>query len=116
VYEAARQRGLRIPEDPVGGWIRRPAIARWASPPLTTIWQPLAEMGTAAAQMLGHLIEGRAPHPNRVELIVRASTSPPLSSRAASPTAGPGRRVVDPVVVPRPGPASAAFPAPQADG
>ena len=107
VYEAARQRGLRVPEDlSVVGFDDLP-IAGWASPPLTTIWQPLAEMGTAAAQMLGQLIEDRAPHPNRVELstelIVRASTSPPLSSRAASPAGQPGRRVVDPVVVPRPG-------------
>jgi LacI family transcriptional regulator len=107
VYEAARQRGLRVPEDlSVVGFDDLP-IARWASPPLTTIWQPLAEMGTAAARMLGHLIEDRAPHPKRVELstelIVRASTSPPLSSRAASPAGKPGRRVVDPVVVPRPG-------------
>ena len=86
-YEAARQCGLRVPEDlSVVGFDGLP-IARWASPPLTTIWQPLAEMGTAAARMLGHLIEDRAPHPNRVELstdlIVRASTSSPLSSRAA---------------------------------
>jgi LacI family transcriptional regulator len=106
-YEAARQRGLRVPEDlSVVGFDGLP-IARWASPPLTTVWQPLAEMGTAAARMLGHLIEDRAPHPNRVELstelIVRASTSPPLSSRAASPASGPGRRVAGPVVIPRPG-------------
>ena len=90
-YEAARQRGLRVPEDlSVVGFDGLP-IARWASPPLTTIWQPLAEMGTAAARMLGQLIEDRAPHPNRVELstelIVGASTSPPLSSRVAPPAA-----------------------------
>ena len=80
-YEAARQRGLRVPEDlSVAGFDGLP-IARWASPPLTTVWQPLAEMGAAAAQMLGEFIAGRPPHPNRVELstelIVRASTCAP---------------------------------------
>lgn len=80
-YEAARRGGLRIPEDlSVVGFDNLPA-ARWASPPLTTIWQPLAEMGTAAARRLGQLIAGQPPQPNRVELstglIARASTAPP---------------------------------------
>jgi LacI family transcriptional regulator len=81
VYEAARQRGLRIPEDlSVVGFDELP-VARWASPPLTTIRQPLAEMGSAAAQMLGELIEGTPLRSNRVELstelIVRESTAAP---------------------------------------
>jgi len=80
-YEAARQRGLRIPEDlSVAGFDDLPA-ARWASPPLTTIRQPLAEMGAAAARMLSDLIAGRPSRPNRMELstdlIVRASTAAP---------------------------------------
>jgi LacI family transcriptional regulator len=79
VYEAARRRGLRVPEDlSVVGFDGLPA-ARWASPPLTTVWQPLAEMGSTATQMLGELIEARSLHPNRVELstelIVRQSTA-----------------------------------------
>jgi LacI family transcriptional regulator, galactose operon repressor len=72
VYEAARQRGLRIPED-----------LSWASPPLTTVRQPLAEMGSAAAQMLGELIEDRPLRSTRVELstelIVRESTAAPAT-------------------------------------
>src|SRR6516164_8054158 len=80
VYEAARQHGLRIPEDlSVVGFDELP-VARWASPPLTTVRQPLAEMGSAAAQMLGELIEGVPLRSNRVELstelIVRESTAP----------------------------------------
>ncbi|HLH83782.1 MAG TPA: LacI family DNA-binding transcriptional regulator [Trebonia sp.] len=83
VYEAARQRGLRIPEDlSVVGFDDLP-VARWASPPLTTVRQPLAEMGSAAAQMLGELIEGLPLRSNRVELstelIVRESTAAPGS-------------------------------------
>lgn len=55
-------------------------VARWVSPPLTTVRQPLAEMGRAAAQMLDELIDGLPLRMNRVELstelIVRASTAP----------------------------------------
>jgi LacI family transcriptional regulator len=49
------------------------------SPPLTTVRQPLSEMGQVAAQMLGELIEGLQPRTRRVELatelIVRESTA-----------------------------------------
>jgi LacI family transcriptional regulator len=81
VYEAARQHGLRIPEDlSVVGFDDLP-VARWASPPLTTVRQPLAEMGGAAAQMLGELIQGLPLRTNRMELstelIIRESTAAP---------------------------------------
>ena len=80
VYEAARQRALRIPQDlSVVGFDDLP-VARWLSPPLTTVRQPLAEMGRAAAEMLGELIEGRPLRSRRVELstelITRESTGP----------------------------------------
>jgi LacI family transcriptional regulator len=80
VYEAARQRGLKIPEDlSVVGFDNLP-FASFLSPPLTTVAQPLAEMGAAAAQMLGSLIEGLPLVSRRVELatelIVRESTAP----------------------------------------
>jgi LacI family transcriptional regulator len=87
VYEAARRRGLRVPQDlSVVGFDDLP-VSRWVSPPLTTVRQPLAEMGQAAAQMLGDLIEGLALRTTRVELstqmIVRESTAAP-AARAAS--------------------------------
>jgi beta-xylosidase len=92
VYEAARRRGLRIPEDlSVVGFDDLP-VTRWASPPLTTVRQPLAEMGSAAAQMLGELIEGLPLRSNRLELstelIVRESTAAPKAAapKAAAPT------------------------------
>ena len=50
VYEAARQNGLRIPEDlSVVGFDDVP-MAQWVSPPLTTMRQPLAEMATMATK------------------------------------------------------------------
>jgi LacI family transcriptional regulator, galactose operon repressor len=80
VYEAARQRGLRVPQDlSVVGFDDLP-VARWMSPPLTTVRQPLTEMGRAAAQILSDLIEAVPPRSRRVELstelIVRESTVP----------------------------------------
>ncbi|HET9897643.1 MAG TPA: LacI family DNA-binding transcriptional regulator [Streptosporangiaceae bacterium] len=85
VYEAARQRGLRIPQDlSVVGFDDLPA-ARWVSPPLTTMRQPLADMGRVAAEMLGDLIEDVPLRSQRVELstelIVRESTAPLATGR-----------------------------------
>jgi LacI family transcriptional regulator, galactose operon repressor len=84
LYEAARQRGLRVPQDiSVVGFDDLP-ISRWVPPPLTTVRQPLAEMGQAAARMLGDLIEGVPLHSGRVELstelIIRESTAAPAGA------------------------------------
>jgi LacI family transcriptional regulator len=81
VYEAARQRGLQIPQDlSVVGFDDLP-MAQWSSPALTTVRQPLAEMGRVAAEMLGTLIEGLPLSSRRMELatelVVRGSTAPP---------------------------------------
>jgi LacI family transcriptional regulator len=83
VVEAARTHGLRVPQDlSVVGFDDLP-VTVWSSPPITTVRQPLAEMGSAAAQMLGDLIDGKAFSPTRVELstelVVRESTAPPRS-------------------------------------
>jgi LacI family transcriptional regulator len=80
VYEGLRQRGFRVPDDvSVVGFDDLPE-ARWASPPLTTVRQPLAEMGTLAARMLLRLSRGEETESPRVELatdlIVRNSTAP----------------------------------------
>lgn len=84
VYEAARQRGLRIPQDLSIIGFDDLRVARWASPPLTTVRQPLAEMGRAAAQMLGDLINGVPLRTSRIELstalIIRESTAAPTES------------------------------------
>lgn len=81
VIQAARARGLRVPQDlSVVGFDDLP-VARWASPPLTTVMQPLAEMGRTAARMLLRTMAGQPLGSRRVELatqlIVRESTAPP---------------------------------------
>jgi LacI family transcriptional regulator len=115
VYEAARQRGLRIPQDLSIIGFDDLRVARWASPPLTTVRQPLAEMGRAAAQMLGDLVNGVPLRTSRIELstelIVRESTVAPTESscdaialphrtehpRPASPDRHPGRPLARPL-------------------
>jgi LacI family transcriptional regulator len=79
VYEAARRRGLRVPADlSVAGFDDLPE-ARWSSPPLTTVRQPLAEMGGLAAHTVLRLARGEALPAPRVELAtelrVRHSTA-----------------------------------------
>ena len=71
VYEAARRQGLRIPDDlSVIGFDDLPE-AGWASPPLTTVRQPLSEMGSLAARTLVRLIRGEAVESPRIELSTR---------------------------------------------
>ncbi|MFF3839089.1 LacI family DNA-binding transcriptional regulator [Streptomyces sp. NPDC001930] len=80
VMEAARVLGLRVPEDLSVVGYDDVMIARWSSPPLTTIHQPLREMGEEAVQMLLRLRAGE-PSVTRMELatslVVRKSTAPP---------------------------------------
>jgi LacI family transcriptional regulator len=81
VYEAVRQRGLRVPDDvSVVGFDDLPEV-RWSSPPLTTVRQPLAEMGLLAARTVIRLASGESIESPRIELatdlVVRESTAPP---------------------------------------
>ncbi|HEX6337467.1 MAG TPA: LacI family DNA-binding transcriptional regulator [Jiangellaceae bacterium] len=80
-YEALRQHGLRIPDDvTVVGFDDLPE-SRWSSPPLTTVRQPLAEMGALAARTVLRLAAGEDVDSPRVELatslIERESSAPP---------------------------------------
>jgi LacI family transcriptional regulator, xylobiose transport system transcriptional regulator len=80
LYEAAREAGVRIPDDlsVVGFDDIEPAV--WCGPPLTTVRQPLAEMGAAAADLVLTLATGRPLEQTRLELatelVVRQSTAP----------------------------------------
>ncbi|MFD2797639.1 LacI family DNA-binding transcriptional regulator [Promicromonospora vindobonensis] len=80
LLRAAHQLGLRVPEDlSVVGYDDLP-LASWVGPPLTTVRQPLAEMGAAATQILLDIARGRSPKVRRLnlstELVVRDSTAP----------------------------------------
>lgn len=85
VIEAARVAGLRLPEDlSVIGFDDVPQAAS-VHPPLTTVRQPLEQMGRVAAATLLSLIEDPARSVERVvlptELIVRQSACPPAPPR-----------------------------------
>ncbi|GAA2694673.1 MULTISPECIES: LacI family DNA-binding transcriptional regulator [Actinosynnema] len=80
-YRAAREAGLRVPEDlSVVGFDDLP-VGDLVDPPLTTVRQPLAEMAAAAAELALALGRGERPPQLGVELAttltVRRSTAPP---------------------------------------
>lgn len=83
VIEGARRGGIRTPEDlSVVGFDDQPH-ARWSSPPLTTVRQPLRQMGSIAVRTLLRLARGLEPDTFRVQmrtsLQVRGSTAPPAA-------------------------------------
>ncbi|MGI5161593.1 LacI family DNA-binding transcriptional regulator [Microbispora sp. CA-102843] len=81
VYEAARRAGLRIPEDLSVVGFDDLSFTQWAGPPMTTVRQPLVQMGAAAVRMVLALADGEPLEQHRVELattlVVRESTAPP---------------------------------------
>ncbi|KRE29087.1 LacI family DNA-binding transcriptional regulator [Agromyces sp. Soil535] len=79
--DAVREAGLRVPEDiSVVGYDDIP-LARWVSPRLTTVHQPLRRMGEEAARLAIRLAEEPAGTTPRMDLatslVVRDSTAPP---------------------------------------
>lgn len=83
VLRAARELGLRVPEDlSIVGYDDLP-LTEWIGPALTTVHQPLRDMASTAARMVLDLAEGRTPSNLRidlaVELVVRESTAPPAT-------------------------------------
>jgi LacI family transcriptional regulator len=79
--QAARERGLRVPDDlsVVGFDDVEPATI--VSPALTTVRQPLAEMGRTAVSLLNRLLVRQRFETLHIELatrlVVRESTAPP---------------------------------------
>ena len=76
---------MRVPEDvSVVGFDDLPE-ARWSSPPLTTVHQPLTEMGALAARTVLRMVDGEAIESPRLELatrlVVRDSTGPATAAR-----------------------------------
>ncbi|MCU0490367.1 MAG: LacI family transcriptional regulator [Chloroflexaceae bacterium] len=75
--DAIRERGLRVPEDiAVIGFDDQPSASR-AGPPLTTVRQPIMEMGTQATALLLRLIDAPEAGPLHMvlptQLVIRQS-------------------------------------------
>ncbi len=84
--EAARSKGLRVPEDLSIVGFDDVFFSRYLQPPLTTVRQPKQEMGRNAMNILLSLLAGDAPKKQvcvHGELIVRSSTKSPLAKGRA---------------------------------
>ena len=86
-YEALADAGLRVPDDmSVVGFDDLPE-ARWVYPALTTVRQPLKDMGRAAVELLLRLMNGDEVDSRRIEfsttLVLRQSAAPPPRSGAS---------------------------------
>jgi LacI family transcriptional regulator len=81
VMQVAAERGLRIPRDLSIVGFDDSEQASIVTPPLTTVRQPLEEMGRIAVSLLMRLIDKQRVEALRVELatrlVVRDSTAPP---------------------------------------
>ncbi|MCL6475251.1 MAG: GntR family transcriptional regulator [Firmicutes bacterium] len=81
VMRIAREEGLDIPEDLSVVGFDDPVSAALLSPPLTTVRQPLDEMGRVATEMLLEWLKNTAPPRHGVvlpaQLMVRQSTTSP---------------------------------------
>jgi LacI family transcriptional regulator len=79
--EAAREHGLRLPEDLSIVGFDDTFEALIVTPPLTTVRQPLAEMGRMAVALLVRLLQRQRIEALHIELqtqlVVRESTAAP---------------------------------------
>ncbi len=75
--KALREAGLRVPEDMAIVGYDDVELAQFTDPPLTTVRQPIYELGRVAVQLLLHQLEEDVREPQRVilptELVIRAS-------------------------------------------
>lgn len=77
--QAARERGLRVPEDLSIAGFDDIDLSQATDPPLTTVRQPLREMGRIAVTHLMRVLDGHRPEALHIELattlVVRDSTA-----------------------------------------
>ena len=96
VIEAARARGLRLPEELSVVGFDDTHLARMTSPPLTTVRQPLREMGRVAVRTALRLADGQEIDSHHVELatelVVRGSTAEPPSVRPPAQKRWPAQK------------------------
>jgi len=81
VIHTARRRKMRIPDDLSVVGVDDIRYARYTDPPLTTVAQPMRQMGENAVRVLLDILNGGNGAPEQVTLphtlVVRASTAPP---------------------------------------
>lgn len=81
VLQAAKEKGMTVPDDLSVVGFDNTVLGTICDPPLTTVAQPIEEMGKQVVDLLLRELGGEAEVKQRVilrpELIVRASTAPP---------------------------------------
>lgn len=91
VLEAARRLGLVVPRDLSVVGYDDTYVAAWTNPPLTSVRQPLRDIGRVALRTVLAMAEGGVPDSHHIELatslVVRDSTAPPAPTPA--PREGP---------------------------
>jgi LacI family transcriptional regulator len=87
VLEAARRLGISVPDELSVVGFDDTILARTSTPPLTTVHQPIADIGRTAVSTLLRVSAGEPQTTKRVELsthlVVRASTAPPRPERTS---------------------------------
>ena len=85
VMETARRRGQHVPLDVSIVGFDDIRFARCIEPPLTTIAQPMREIGEGTVRLLLDILASDAKAPESITLphtlTIRASTAPPRASR-----------------------------------
>ena len=80
VLQEARARGIRVPEDLSVVGFDDTMVSEISVPALTTVHQPLEEVGRMAVNLLARLIDEPSARPIRLEvgtrLVVRETTGP----------------------------------------
>jgi LacI family repressor for deo operon, udp, cdd, tsx, nupC, and nupG len=96
VVHAARQHGMRVPDDLSVIGFDDIRFAQYVDPPLTTIRQPMRELGEATVRLLLNILRGNVKEAVSVTLphalIVRSSTAPPRARAATGAARGPAPR------------------------
>jgi LacI family repressor for deo operon, udp, cdd, tsx, nupC, and nupG len=87
VIETARRRGVRVPEQLSVIGFDDIRFARHTDPPLTTVAQPMREIGEGCVRLLLEILQGHVVDPVSItlphELTIRGSTGPAPKTRAS---------------------------------
>lgn len=88
IFKGARERGIRVPDDLSIVGFDNTILATSVDPPLTSVKQPIEEMGREAINLLIQRIEGKKETIGRIvllpEIIFRSSTKPPATKSISS--------------------------------
>ena len=80
VLDVARQRGIRVPRDLSVVGFDDIRFARYTDPPLTTIAQPMRDIGEGSVRLLLDILHGRTTMPQSITLphtlMIRSTTAP----------------------------------------